>query len=407
MINEELAKRAAPQEEVEGEGEGRTSTSGVTAHEERAPDIVIGVREGAVNQEAIGRIHAANPNVTIVEIIAEEQSAMLEELEGARILKGARSSALIDVEGISSGEVEATVRGLAQRLASDRFDLTFPKLRVLNEQAVEELRVMTERDLQRVQQLLVGGIPVIENYELNEKSVFDLRIHHIYSLHRKDYSRTTKAYLNALAEDSANKRHYVATTVTNAFEMRLLAEAIKERKEVMEVARGRKDPIEDVVFVKMDNVRDENLDELLAVTGLAGQVRRDNCVIIPSGLTPQEAFDVIRGLYAARGIAVTPKEVALGATKDTVIADRANPDAILKQMLLVQLGKEGLTSQLYKMVIDIMASRDNMPEGVSAKDLEAVSGYKWYIYLPKIEAINIAEEAKAYERYVQDVLTRA
>ncbi len=378
----------------------RQSTTGSAA---AAPDIVVGVPKGVFSEETFATIRAKNPGVDVVELYSKESDVMLQELERSRVNRGARSSALIDVEGITPDEAARAVAEIVQKLRSDRFDLTYPRLKVLDENAVQALRTMTAKELRRVQEYLIEGIPVIQNYRLNEKSAFDLRIHSLYRMHRTDYTARTLAYLDSLSAEKTNRRRYIATTVTNSLEMRLLAEAIRERKEAMEVTDEKEDPVADIVFVRMDNVREDTLDELLVVTGLAGLVRREDCIIIPAALTPQEAFDMVQKLYPQ----ATAREVAVGAARETILVDRDHPDEILREMLLVQLGSSGLTSQLYKMMIDIIASGDAVPQGVSASEVDSVRGYNWFIYLPKMEAIDLRREAEAYERYVQDVLTRA
>jgi len=68
----------------------------------------------------------------------------------------------------------------------------------------------------------------------------------------------------------------------------------------------------------------------------------------------------------------------------------------------------GLISQLYKKTVEIMANNNQIPtKGVRDGMLQKIAGYNVFIYFADIEAINIDAEAEDYERYVQEVLTRA
>jgi hypothetical protein len=112
----------------------------------------------------------------------------------------------------------------------------------------------------------------------------------------------------------------------------------------------------------------------------------------------------------AAGEKVEARSVAIATKEGVVEVDVTKPSELLRSdskdsMVFVQL-KEGLVSQLYKMTIEIISNNDQVP-GFAGVDVAKIKGYNIFIYLPKVEAVDLEAEVKNYERYVMEVLIKA
>ena len=248
------------------------------------------------------------------------------------------------------------------------------------------------------------------SYRLSEKSVRDLRIDNVYDLHRKDYSPAAKKYLNRLQVSVPRKTagQYLVTAAENAMDLRLLANSIRERRELMEITDSSIDPVKDMVIIK-SRVIAEDVSLALEETGLGEYISDENVILLADDeeLTPE---GVLEKIEQKTGIRPDHRKVAIGARQGVVSVNEENPGELLKEvsgggMIVVHLEK-GLVSQAYRMLLEIAAgSNIKLLEGQGVSRIK--EGYGLYLYIPKIEKVDLESEKKAYDRYIASVLIKA
>ncbi|MBU0683240.1 MAG: hypothetical protein KJ864_03000 [Candidatus Omnitrophica bacterium] len=152
------------------------------------------------------------------------------------------------------------------------------------------------------------------------------------------------------------------------------------------------------------------LDEVLSATGLDKYVDKKRIV----GVKEKEKIDIraiTQTIEKITNEVVDSGRIVLGQKADIINIDKTNPDSSFaldneESLLFVDM-TGGVTSQLYKMMMEVMADSNKAlslePEDV----LRRINGYNIYIYLPKAQMIDLDVEIREYERYVLEVLVKA
>ncbi|RKY41049.1 MAG: phosphoglycerate kinase, partial [Candidatus Makaraimicrobium thalassicum] len=362
-----------------------------------AEEIYIGLGEGLIEtlEKELG--------VRIIPIKAGDGEAMIKELE--KKTEGQKAiAALLDIDADTTpAEIKDIIADLKERATRDIIELTHPEISSLTDENVR--RIQDAAKMKNILALLARLLPEGRSYRLSEKSIYDMRMDRIYDLHRKDYTDNLKAYLGSDL-DRGGKRRYTVTAVDTAFDLKLLAGSIKERRETMGMKPGEEDPVTDFILVRSDRITEDNIEEVLEATGLGRYLSSDRMILTggDATLTPEQ---VLRRIAERTGIeeAQLRGRLAIGQKAGIIDVDTEQPEDIFREVLFVQLEK-GLASQLYKMMLEIMANADETPKAVDGQ-LERVKGFKFYLYLPKVEAIDLETEVRNYERYVLEVLVKA
>ncbi|MDD3088723.1 MAG: HPr family phosphocarrier protein, partial [Candidatus Omnitrophica bacterium] len=376
---------------------------------------VIGLPMGVyekIGEEGIARI-AEETGASIVAVPGADTQEMMEALDLK--ISGTRSiAALLDISsedvlsGDSDGKVAEIAGDFAQRARRDILELMNPEISGLTPENVKKIQNVGE--LAGIAGILARVIPSISSIRLTEKSIYDLRINSLYNTHRVDYTPEAMKFMESLKTQDVreNERHFMVTAVDKAMDLRLLAESIKARREAMEITDAEMDPVRDIVVVKNREIA-ANLEEALEVTGLAEFITVGNVIVLEEGetLLPSEITARIEKLT---GETPNMRQVAVAAKTGVIDVDRTSPDEVLNSsrkdsLLLVQL-EDGLVSQLYRMTLEIMANGDNAPAVIDG-ELTRVNGYNYFIYLPRITKVDLDTEMRNYERYIQEVLTKA
>ena len=223
--------------------------------------------------------------------------------------------------------------------------------------------------------------------------------------------------LGVKQRDGGSKQ-YMVTAINSAMDMKLLAASIKERRASMKISNNESDPIKDILVIRNNKIT-ESLAKALEFNGLAKYVNVDEVIKVKEGerVSPEEVLNKINKIT---GKSVKADHVAL-ATRGGIIAVKTEIDdtsgarditALLAEnsdanMLLVRMDT-GLISQLYRKTLEIMANNNQIPTvGVRDGMLQKIAGYNVFLYFPNIEAVDLNAEVKDYERYVQEVLTKA
>jgi hypothetical protein len=345
--------------------------------------------------------------LTILPIKATGQEEMIRELE--RATQGQKViAALLDVtkdvatrDGIRNLLVEFKAQAVR-----DVIELTNPEISKLTDKNVKRIENIDK--MRKTLVLLARLLPEGRSYRLSESSIYEIRANRIYQMFREDYSEALKDYLAAsrLAE---NQRRYTVTAVDNVFDLKMLAESIGERREAMEITLGKEDPIQDFVIIRNDKVTKENLENVLLATGLSSYVTPDRVILVEEGVTVAPA-ELLEEISERTGTLVQTKEVVIGQKAQVIEVDKDNPGEMFSEVdgfMYVEIGgdhKTGLASQLYKLMLELAANGSFKPMNGT---VNRVGNYNFYIYLPKIEVIDLEKEVKAYERYVIEILVKA
>ena len=112
------------------------------------------------------------------------------------------------------------------------------------------------------------------------------------------------------------------------------------------------------------------------------------------------------------GIRPEPKQTVLVAKEAVAGVDSENPGAMFdasidNSMVSVIVNNDGAFSQGYKLAIEVIAKMDEGEEPRFEGIRRAKSGFNLYILDIKVEAIDYQTEIENYERYVQEVYTKA
>ncbi|MGB2600418.1 MAG: hypothetical protein WBD12_00220 [Candidatus Omnitrophota bacterium] len=368
-----------------------------------------------VNMKKLGQRTGITNFVRIQE---GDREAMIEELKSKT--RGAKSVlALLDsrelpvnphTDDIDFQELEKIIGAFAKEAQTDIIELMHPELTKMNAETVRKIGNVDR--LRYVVGVMARIIPEGECFDLNEKSIYDIRIDNIYNMHRVDYTEQARRYLEGIRRQpyAQDDRRYLVTAVDKAMDLKLLANSIRERREAMEVIGRDSDPVKDIVIVKNQHIA-YDLDRVLKETELGEYLSKDDIIIVGENET-LNAEDLLGMVNEKTGLSLQRSQIALGAKEGVINVDmnKAEVRELFSEgkkdsMLLVQM-KGGLASQLYRMMIEIAANGDKRVEW-AGDTLEKVKGLKVYTYLPKMEKIDLEAEIENYERYISEILVRA
>jgi hypothetical protein len=363
----------------------------------------------------------------IVFLKDDTKQGMLDELNRATL--GQRTIATIMDIGVVNDMARESETGwleleslttimseFADRARTDIIRLMNPEETSFNAKTVREIK-----DIGKLREILTINVrlfPDAASFDLAGKSVFDMRINRISEKYHTDYSEETAAMLNAISEDSGLRGRYMVSAVDNMADLRLIGESISERRRSMKVER-EEDPVRDIVILKNKDISEiENASEkrmaiakLMEISGLSGYISPDKVVVIDpeDTLSPENVMELISVMT---GEDVSPNQVSIGSKAGVVDVNTTNPGELFdpnsrENLLLVQLGEdpvtagEGLVSQLYRLTMELTVNKEIQREGLSR-----VRGFNLFIYLPKIEKVDM-EELIEYERMIRAILIMA
>ncbi|MFH1798278.1 MAG: PEP/pyruvate-binding domain-containing protein [Candidatus Omnitrophota bacterium] len=347
--------------------------------------------------------------VKIVPLKNASREVMMKELaekaEGQNIL----TALLLDVDLDNMEEMEDLISEYMDKGRKDIISLQHPEVTALTEATLK--RIEDIHELYTVAGITAKILPSIKSLDAG-KSIYSIRVSSAYMSNRIDYSQAAKPYLETLKrkEEATRNRRYMVTAVDEFIDLEFLAEAIKERRELMEITKDKQDPVIDMVIVRNQKV-EENLQEILKIAGLDKYLTQENIITFADERKMFTLQEVLGEIENKLGIRPEPKQVIVGAKAGIVKMDLTAPDNMLlsdseNSILLVQMKKGGLTSQLYRMMIEIMANNDSIPKTGIKGDLQKIPGLNLFIYLPEVDVIDLNAEVREYERYVLEALVK-
>ena len=128
---------------------------------------------------------------------------------------------------------------------------------------MRDLTGVSENDIERIRSIeflkgVMKGIVIKQadaaSLKYADKSVYDLKIEGLYGDHALGYEAEkarAAVYLKGIAKDDAKKRRFMVTAVENAFDLKMLSESIRERRQAMGVKSAEEDPVRDFVILRL------------------------------------------------------------------------------------------------------------------------------------------------------------
>ena len=241
---------------------------------------------------------------------------------------------------------------------------------------------------------LTEKLQAIEPLRLAEASVPELR-----KYEHKFSNVAKRAAIEIPVKKFEGEGVKVATfRAENIAELRWLAEEHLKTTETYEAEHGEGSyPVKLHVRLTDGNVDAENLDKVLELAGIDDIITRED-ITLGDGGSLSEIFSIVEENYAGQ-FKVTAKDVAVGDVRELAL-----DEDFLKEALYVRMpASEGIQSQLYSMVVTLMANRnarpESLPDGVRALE-QPNSGIFYFIFVPA-KPVNMEElrlEMQRYER---------
>ncbi|KJJ83357.1 membrane protein [Candidatus Omnitrophus magneticus] len=375
-------------------------------------EVIIGVSSEVFIKLGEGAIEQIEKDfqVRLVSLKSSDSEGMLIELEKSTIGKKA-VSALLDVASEASlNDVRSMINDLSRSAVRSVIELTHPEFSILTEENVRKIETLSE--MKETANMLIRILPEGKSYMLKGKSIYDIRADRIYQIHKQAYSEKLASYLSSITESAEVKRRYTVTAIDNAIGMKLLAEAIEERRNFMRVKTDDIDPIKDFVVLKDKEIA-KDLKEALSVTGLGKYLTEDSVIILEDEETIS-LTEIMQQVSARVGKEISKKELAIGATGEIIKVSSEEESMLLAEnedsLMMVEM-QGGITSQLYHALLEMMSKGDDDKLWISDGKIEQIEKdgkkYNIYKYLPKMQAIDYEKEVKNYEKYIQEILIKA
>ncbi|UCD55715.1 MAG: phosphotransferase, partial [Candidatus Omnitrophota bacterium] len=250
---------------------------------------------------------------------------------------------------------------------------------------------MSREELRRISQ----DIPEVAYLKLNEISIFELETMKLYERHAKDmrliYNQETIARLKTLKDKKETK----CVVWTTGVEQRglPLAVDINERRRLMGVTKHN-DPVKDVLVIRDSRIKTEaDIDKYLRAKGLDRVINKEDVILRPDG-QKLDMHKIYSEIAERTGI----------KTEGIVFAGLEDEFKKNDNFMLVELaGESRYNIGLYRWVFELFTRGDQAAEAGLIEKL----GPKWYRYIPPVAPADYEEKFREYQRYVNEVLTKA
>ncbi|KJJ84083.1 hypothetical protein OMAG_002082 [Candidatus Omnitrophus magneticus] len=375
--------------------------------------VCIGVTNKFYDSLGIEKINLLEKNcgVKILKLNTTDKYEIIEELSN-KTKDSQNITALFDcADNIKEGELEELFTNFAVQAKKNILWLMYPEISAINKEKIHAIETTTE--MKGILEILVSLLPENRSYMLSGKSLYEIRAERIYNTHCVPYSSTLTDYLAAKMEQNRDEK-YVITAVDNAFDLKMLREAIRERREIMEISLEDEDPIKDFVVLR-NELLGNSIEDILEATGLGAYLNKDRIIVIKNNeqLTISELKNILN-LRIDRPT-ISNQNIIIGTKEDIISPEQEelNMFSINDSHSMIMLTMDsGLASQMYSMLLEILANnRDAKKAVINKQEIEQKqdSGKKYniYKYFPKIKLANYEQERKNYERYIHEVLVKA
>jgi len=260
-----------------------------------------------------------------------------------------------------------------------------------------------------ISEVLIRRLPEVRSYGLSEKSLYDIRLEDVFERNHEDYSRLAREYAEMPRKKGAND--YTVSVVDSAGDLKLLADSITARRAEMGIKDEESDPIKDILVVRNDTIKADR-ETYFSAAGFSEELLSSERVVFideaAGTLSFGELMDELREVTGIEGL--PHARVVIGDKTGFVVFDRDGPDDALRaeEPLLRAFVKmeKGLISQLYRMVVEMIATDGKLP-GEHAESFEALKpGYRVFRFMPDVEPYDL-EEVRKYEERLRRILIAA
>ncbi len=358
--------------------------------------ILIGVV--GITEETVSDINKDLGGVKIIALNEADSEANLDKINEYRKEYGAYASTVIDVQDVDEPELKGLVHELINQIErEDRlYFLSDPDSVPLDSKNMEEI--------QKVFTNLVDRFPAIRSFRVNDLSVYEYKFDKIAERSRI-ISRDMALAEKIAAIKTQEKTKVASFRINSIAELRWLAD--EHRRAIKRYADGDEAnyPVKLHVRLVDENVTAENLDMVLERSGVSDVINADNVSLEDSNDLAgiYEMVNIKRDVYGE----ISPEDVVICDARDLSdliiregAIDKSAEDLLKKDMLYVQMA-DGVASQGYVAVIEIVANGNRMPTVMPAGarlTLKKIGSIRYIVVRP-ITPIDIEELREEIERY--------
>ncbi|KJJ83583.1 protein containing Pyruvate phosphate dikinase, PEP/pyruvate-binding [Candidatus Omnitrophus magneticus] len=371
----------------------KTLSSGAIGQKEEQAGIIIAVY--GAGDETIKKLNKLYGGVKLVAIKEINKENIENIIEGYRKQYKSYATRLIDVEGVSSEELEIMVEAIIKDIETEdalRF-LVKPELVNLNEVTVKQIE-----DIGKVLDKISSHFPSMKGNNLGEQSVYEYKFDRIAEKSRirsNDNELTEKISAITLS----GKIKVASFRVENVLELRWLAE--EHRKAFQKY--GENYPIKLHIRLLDKNVNENNLALVLKHAGLTDVISEQD-ITLGDGATIEDVIALVKAKRERYG-ELTNSDIAICDKRDLLSKDVVSyekMEKLLKGILFARLDK-GVASQGYVALIELIANGNQLPKvapsGVTF-NVKRANGSMYVVIIP-IRPINIEALREEIVRYTK------
>ncbi|MFH1593184.1 MAG: peptidoglycan-binding protein [Candidatus Omnitrophota bacterium] len=365
----------------EYKGKGREDEDLDSARGE-AVGIVIGIA-GASQDEIDKKVDMRKiGGVKVVALDGTSQEENLQKLEKARREYGAYASGLI--EGVTEN-LESVLDNLITSIQEE------DRARIINEFTEDpEKMFLDAKNVDQIKDTLDGilnRLDVIRSKRAAELSIYEYKFDKVAKVNRIVSQDTQLAdKLARIREEGKTK--VASFRVQNAAELRWLAQ---EHRKAIDKYGQDKYPVRLHIRMADENITRDNLDKVLELAGVNDVISKDD-ISFEDGQSVSEIYELVNQKYGAQAA-----DVAIGDTRD-LMRDKKDEDLLKEENMLYVRMEEGIVSQLYSVVIELITNNNQMPK-IMPENTDLRMDPRGYFVFKPIKPINMEELRREIENY--------
>jgi len=369
---------AEAQEEQEMQEEDEKES--ISALDKEAVSLVIGITDA--DQEEIDAINKKMGGIRVVRLDSDLQDVNLKRLEKEAEAYGAYALGIVD--GLDADSFEAAVDELIDTIQErDMWAfLNRPEDVKLDDASVAKLR-STLQDI-------TSRFTIIKSERVLTQSIYEYKLDKIAQMNMIGLA----ALGVATRLRNLKKRKVASFRVDSIAELRWL---VREHQKAIS-AYGEGDyPVKLHIRMMDENVTPENTDKIFEQIGLDDMRKHIKITYNRDGATLQEIFSIVQSEYGE----LSPGDVAIAAEDVDVSASEAETLIQKGGMLYVRMAG-GIVSQLYSIVIGLIANDNKISDELLKEAILAIHPLGYIIFRPikEVDMQALRDEIEKYERVV-------
>ena len=376
---------------------GRKHVAQAEKETQRHASIVIGVI-GDISQEEIDRSPRVKTmgGAKVSKLEGNTYEEQMEDLERIRREYGAYAAGVLqadfDVEEVLADTLTKLVRAIEeedkQRIIRDS------KIMPINKDTIEGLKDTLKRIMDRVKVIMS---------ETSDLSICNMEMENI--TRQIPPTQATSTTLDYLKGKDSKSQDGVLMFVDSPGQLKLVAEEYRKKIKLAKILNPKAAPIAPPVVAMTvrsyeTHINDARKAEILKRMGVDDILKPENLILVP---------EQTKNTMSVKDLYETYKAEYFTGYKNLVIADTLyearEPDDIPEGVIFMEYDTEA-THHAYDAAIALLAHKDAKEEvsGIPGLKMDSMKG--WYLFLPKIEKIDIKRIRDAIEVY-NDLLQAA